>query len=388
MTPAPLHVGQAPSELELKSPGFTPLAFAKDLRIESSSLVYVAGLLRREPRIAVWSITTTPSRPATEPWISELLPEPATPVTTQSTLSGMSTSTSWRLFVEAPRISRVPKDERTDSLRVARSSRWRPVVVSLSRSPSTVPSKQTVPPSVPAPGPRSTTWSAIAIVSGLCSTTSTVLPLSRSRSSRSFIRWMSWGCSPMVGSSKTYVTSVREEPRWRIILVRCASPPESVPDGRSSERYPSPISTNESSRCCRPPTSGATDGSSRPRSQSPRSLICIAQTSAMFFPWIFDDRAAAFSRLPSQSGQTVKVTTRSTKARTCGCSASTSLERNDFWIVGISPEYVRLMPSTLILVGSLWSRASSSFFVYLRIGLSGSKKPQPLRMRPYQPSML
>ena len=51
-----------------------------------------------------------------------------------------------------------------------------------------------VPPAVPAPGPRSTTWSAIAIVSGSCSTTRTVLPLSRSRSSRSFIRcdvvWM------------------------------------------------------------------------------------------------------------------------------------------------------------------------------------------------------
>ena len=76
-------------------------------------------------------------------------------------------------------------------------------MVPLARSPSTVPSKQTVPPAVPAPGPRSTTWSAIAIASGLCSTTSTVLPLSRSRSSRSFIRWMSCGCRPMVGSSKT-----------------------------------------------------------------------------------------------------------------------------------------------------------------------------------------
>ena len=203
MTPAPLQVGQAPSELELNSAGFTPLAFANALRIGSSSPVYVAGLLRREPRIAPWSITTTPSRPETEPWISELLPEPATPVTTQSTPSGMSTSTSWRLCVDAPRTSSVPEDERTDSLRVARSSRWRPVMVSLPRSPSTVPSKQTVPPPVPAPGPRSTTWSAIAIVSGLCSTTSTVLPLSRSCSSRSFIRSMSWGCRPIVGSSKT-----------------------------------------------------------------------------------------------------------------------------------------------------------------------------------------
>ena len=52
MTPAPLQVGQAPSELELNSAGFTPLALANALRIGSSSPVYVAGLLRREPRIA------------------------------------------------------------------------------------------------------------------------------------------------------------------------------------------------------------------------------------------------------------------------------------------------------------------------------------------------
>ena len=39
MTPAPLQVGQAPSELALKSAGFTPLAFANALRIGSSSPV-------------------------------------------------------------------------------------------------------------------------------------------------------------------------------------------------------------------------------------------------------------------------------------------------------------------------------------------------------------
>src|ERR671936_2449924 len=103
MTPLPLQVGQAPSELALNSAGLTPLAFANAFRIGSSRPVYVAGLLRREPRIAPWSISTTPSRPATEPSISELLPEPATPVSTQSTPSGMSTSTSRRLFVDAPR---------------------------------------------------------------------------------------------------------------------------------------------------------------------------------------------------------------------------------------------------------------------------------------------
>src|ERR1039457_954795 len=88
ITPAPLQVGQAPSELALNRAGFTPLAFANALRIGSSKPVYVAGLLRREPRIGVWSTDTTPSRPDTEPWISELFPDPATPVTTTSTPRG------------------------------------------------------------------------------------------------------------------------------------------------------------------------------------------------------------------------------------------------------------------------------------------------------------
>src|SRR6476469_9972901 len=105
MTPAPLQLGQAPSELALNRPGLTPFAFANALRTGSSSLVYVAGLLRREPRIGAWSTVTTPSRPDTEPSISELLPEPATPVTTTNTPSGMSTSTSRRLLVLAPRTS-------------------------------------------------------------------------------------------------------------------------------------------------------------------------------------------------------------------------------------------------------------------------------------------
>src|SRR5204863_5849604 len=108
MTPAPLHAGHAPSELALNSAGFTPLAFANAVRIGSSSPVYVAGLLRREPRMAAWSTDTTPAEAGMEPWISELLPEPATPVTTQSTPSGTSTSTSCRLCEAAPRIGSRP----------------------------------------------------------------------------------------------------------------------------------------------------------------------------------------------------------------------------------------------------------------------------------------
>jgi hypothetical protein len=57
----------------------------------------------------------------------------------------------------------------------------------------------------------------------------------------------------------------------------------------------------------------------------------------MLIPLIFDDRAASLSRVPLQSGQTVIVTARSTNARMCGCIASGSLERIDFWIRGISP---------------------------------------------------
>jgi len=57
----------------------------------------------------------------------------------------------------------------------------------------------------------------------------------------------------------------------------------------------------------------------------------------MLIPLIFDDRAASDSRVPPHSGQVVKVTARSTKARMCGCNESTSLESIDFWIFGISP---------------------------------------------------
>ena len=48
---------------------------------------------------------------------------------------------------------------------------------------------------------------------------------------------------------------------------------------------------------------------------------------------------------------------------------------------------MRLIPSTLILVGSSYSSLSSSFLVYFAIGLSMGR-PAPLKMRPYQPSML
>ena len=90
--------------------------------------MYVAGLLRREPLIAVWSTDTTPVGPGpafgvSDPWISDDLPDPATPVTTQSTPSGTSTSTSCRLCEFAPRISSLPVGVRTVSLSAVLTSR-------------------------------------------------------------------------------------------------------------------------------------------------------------------------------------------------------------------------------------------------------------------------
>ena len=57
----------------------------------------------------------------------------------------------------------------------------------------------------------------------------------------------------------------------------------------------------------------------------------------MLIPAIFEDRAGSLSRVPPHSGQGVKVTARSTNARTCGCSVSMSFDSIDFWIFGISP---------------------------------------------------
>ena len=72
----------------------------------------------------------------------------------------------------------------------------------------------------------------------------------------------------------------------------------------------------------------------------------------MFFPLIFDDRrlvepgasalgASGEGDCPLHERPDVRL------------HRLLSLDRNDFWIVGISPAYVRLIPSTLIFVGSL-----------------------------------
>ena len=67
---------------------------------------------------------------------------------------------------------------------------------------SGVPSATSWPPPEPPSGPRSITQSARFTTSRLCSTTSTVLPASTSRSSTASSCRTSAMCSPVVGSSR------------------------------------------------------------------------------------------------------------------------------------------------------------------------------------------
>jgi hypothetical protein len=94
------------------------------------------------------------------------------------------------------------------------------------------------PPCSPAIGPISTIRSATCIISVSCSTTITVLPLSRSARRISMSRELSRGCRPMVGSSSTYKAPTRAEPREVAMLMRWDSPPERVCERRSSVKIP------------------------------------------------------------------------------------------------------------------------------------------------------
>jgi hypothetical protein len=67
----------------------------------------------------------------------------------------------------------------------------------------------TSPPCIPAPGPRSTMYSAALIVSSSCSTTMTVFFLSLKFFNVFMSFLLSLGCKPILGSSNTYKTPVK-----------------------------------------------------------------------------------------------------------------------------------------------------------------------------------
>ena len=116
--------------------------------------------------------------------ISELLPEPETPVMQVITPSGISTSICFRLFSAAPLMVRKPVGSlRTSGTGILRRPlKYAPVTeLSFFIRSSAVPMATSCPPCSPAPGPISITQSAARIVSSSCSTTIRLLPRSRRR---------------------------------------------------------------------------------------------------------------------------------------------------------------------------------------------------------------
>ena len=121
---------------------------------------------------------------------SELLPEPETPVTHVIVPSGISTVD---VLAGCARARRAPRGSSRCRRAAAPAIGMASVPGEVAarerrrRSPSpprACPRRRSRPPWRPAPGPMSITWSAASIVSRSCSTTSTVLPRSRSRCER------------------------------------------------------------------------------------------------------------------------------------------------------------------------------------------------------------
>ena len=177
---------------------------------------------------------------------SVLLPDPETPVTHVKAPTGIRTSMSRRLFSRAPSTDSQPcGSRRVAGTGIVRApDRYAPVTDPGSASTSAaVPAATTRPPCSPAPGPMSMRWSDARIMSSSCSTTSTVLPISRRRSRVPMSLRLSRWCRPMDGSSRMYSTPTRPAPIWVARRMRWASPPDRVPAARARFRYPTPTST-------------------------------------------------------------------------------------------------------------------------------------------------
>lgn len=106
--PRPPQTGQAPLLLKENSDASAPVSAAITRRISSKKPRKVAGVERPVAVTGDWSTSTTRSAYclANTSRMSELLPEPATPVTTVSTSSGMSADTFLRLCTQAFRTGR------------------------------------------------------------------------------------------------------------------------------------------------------------------------------------------------------------------------------------------------------------------------------------------
>ena len=172
------------------------------------------------------------------------------------------------------------------------------------------PWKTTSPPFAPALGPRSMRQSAALIISGSCSTTTTVLPMSLRRLSTAISLSVSLGCRPMDGSSRIYMEPTSELPSAVTRLTLWLSPPDSVFIARDSVRYPSPTSSMHLSlytisSIAFPAISFSVSVRVTSRKNAISSSTVILSNSCIVLPPTFTQRASLRSLLPPHSPHTV-----------------------------------------------------------------------------------
>ncbi len=95
--------------------------------------------------------------------------------------------------------------------------------------------------------------------------------------------------------------------------------------------------TRLSSRAASASSIGCTSLAVMARMKGARSLTCMADSSAMFFPFTLLPSAAWLRRAPWQAGQSLRVKILSYSARTCGCKVSGSFAPMPFFSLTTTP---------------------------------------------------
>ena len=226
---------------------------------------------------------------------------------------GISTSMPRRLCSRAP-ATRIARGcgcfRRLDGSGIARSPRMYLAVSDCGSSSraSNDPAWMTRPPCSPAPSPRSTTTSAVRMVSASCSTTSTVLPWSRSCRRMAMSRSLSrgWQADRRLVEHVEGADEGRAQRRRQVDALRLAAPRASTRGGRGSgSRGPRRAGTKAAA------VSRAPAGPRRParrplRARSSKKAAASptvrAHTSSMVRPATCTPRASGRRRVPSQPG--------------------------------------------------------------------------------------
>ena len=128
------------------------------------------------------------------------------------------------------------------------------------------------------------------------------------------------GCSPIEGSSSTYMTPVVRLRTDLASWTRCLSPVERVDDGRSRARYPSPrsrrrlaVSENDSQMLSAIWAISLGSVSGTPFTHSDSSDSVIWQALSKEIPLTSGSRAFSDSLVPLQQGQTPVLRNLSTR---------------------------------------------------------------------------